>query len=413
MSAQSGPVKAQTELEFLASLGEAIGRSVALEDAITAALRLAARAVEAEGSSLLLGRRDGSLAFYAVSRGAELEKMVLARGEGILGFVAETGVPVVVSDVCQEPRFSPRLDAVRGLKTRSLACVPIRAGGVLRGALEVVGSRVGDFDDRGQDLLGAIADFGGLMIHSAELGDEMKELHSRLRELSRVRAEFLATMTHELRTPLTIVISNLDLLLGGYLGELNPRQKESLKAALRNASEALNLISGLLDLSRIEAGHVAIRAEEFRLEDIWPELELLCRVGLSGKEVELYWNVEDPLPTLHTDRLKLKEILSNIVFNAVKFTDRGKIEVHARPLGEELEIEVKDTGAGIPGDFLPYLFEPFRQAENAPSGSQGGVGLGLAISKRLLNLIHGRIEVESEAGKGSTFRITIPVRYAA
>ena len=155
--------------------------------------------------------------------------------------------------------------------------------------------------------------------------------------------------------------------------------------------------------------------EEFSLEDVWKELEMLFRTGLSGKEVALCWQVKTPLPGLKTDKIKIKEILSNIVFNAVKFTDRGMIEVSVSSVegGEQIEIEVKDTGVGIPEDFLPFIFEPFRQAEGSFTRSHGGVGLGLSIAKRLLNLLHGRVEVESEVGKGSTFRITIPAKYSA
>jgi len=264
-------------------------------------------------------------------------------------------------------------------------------------------------------MLTAIAGPIAIMIDNAQLIDEAKGLHDKLERAGRIKAEFLATMTHELRTPINIVIGNLDLLLGGYLGELNDRQRESMKTALRNSGEALSLVSSLLDISRIEAGQFVIRVEEFRLEDVWSELELLFRIGLSGKEVELSWEVKAPLPPFKTDKIKVKEILSNIVFNAVKFTDRGRIQVSASPVsgGDEAEVVVTDTGVGIPEEFLPFIFEPFRQAEGSFTRSHGGVGLGLSIARRLLNLLHGRVEVESEVGKGSTFRITIPTKYSA
>jgi len=222
-------------------------------------------------------------------------------------------------------------------------------------------------------------------------------------------------MTHELRTPINIVIGNLDLLLGGFLGSTNERQRKCLETALRNSGEALNLVSSLLDLSRFEAGQFVIHVEEFRLEDVWTELELLFRIGLSGKPVELSWVIEEALPDLKTDRMKVKEILSNIVFNAVKYTDKGQVRVTASPVGsgEEINIEIKDTGVGIPRESLPLIFEPFRQVEGSATRSLGGVGLGLAIAKRLLNQLNGKVEVDSEVGQGTTFRITLPVRYAA
>lgn len=418
MKPEPKPLDAENEIQILAALSELMGTSMPFAEVIATAMRFTSAMMRADGSSLLLvNRKEGNLSFYIAlgEKAEQLKNITLAPGEGIAGFVAETGVPMVVADVSRERRFSQRVDQTTGFKTRSIACVPLRVRNELKGVIEVVSKGVGAFDDKDLDMLTAIAGPVAIMIENARLIDEVKSLHDKLEKAGRVKAEFLATMTHELRTPINIVIGNLDLLLGGYLGELNNRQLDSLKTALRNSGEALNLIGSLLDLSRIEAGQFVIRVEEFGLEDIWAELELLFRIGLSGKEVELTWEVKAPIPPLKTDKIKVKEIISNIVFNAVKFTDRGRIQVVVSPLGggDEVEMVVEDTGIGIPKDFLPFIFEPFRQAEESITRSHGGVGLGLSIAKRLLNLLHGRVEVESEVGKGSTFRITIPTKYSA
>ncbi len=418
MKPEPKPLDAENEIQILAALSELMGTSMPFEEVIATAMRFTSAMMRADGSSLLLvNRKEGTLSFYIAlgEKAEQLKNITLAQGEGIAGFVAETGVPMVVADVSRERRFSQRVDQTTGFKTRSIACVPLRVRDELKGVIEVVSKGVGTFSDKELDMLTAIAGPIAIMIDNARLIDEVRSLHDKLEKAGRVKAEFLATMTHELRTPINIVIGNLDLLLGGYLGELNNRQLDSLKTALRNSGEALNLIGSLLDLSRIEAGQFVIRVEEFGLEDIWAELELLFRIGLSGKEVELTWEVKAPIPPLKTDKIKVKEILSNIVFNAVKFTDRGRIQVVVSPLGggDEVEMVVEDTGIGIPKDFLPFIFEPFRQAEESITRSHGGVGLGLSIAKRLLNLLHGRVEVESEVGKGSTFRIVIPTRYSA
>ena len=411
------PVDRESEVQILATLGELMGSSMPFREVITMAMRFTSAMMGADGSSLLLlDRKDGNLSFYIVlgEKAEQLRNLTLAQGEGSAGYVAATGVPMVVSDVTREHHFSQRVDQATGFKTRSIACVPLRVRDELKGVIEVVSKRVGSFSDKDLDMLTAIAGPVAIMIDHARLIDDLKSLHEKLEKAGRVKAEFLATMTHELRTPINVVIGNLDILLGGFLGELNTRQKESLKTALRNSGEALNLVTSLLNLSRIEAGQVVVRVEEFSLEDIWKELEMLFRTGLSGKEVELCWRAKTPVPRLKTDKIKIKEILSNIVLNAVKFTDRGAIEVSVSSVegGEQIEIEVRDTGVGIPEDFLPLIFEPFRQAEGSFSRSHGGVGLGLSIARRLLNLLHGRVEVESEVGKGSTFRITIPVKYS-
>jgi signal transduction histidine kinase len=412
------PLEADSEVRILAHIADFMGTTMALEDVISAAMRFTAAMMGADGSSiLLLDREHAHLNFFIAlgEKASQLRNMTLAKGEGIAGFVAETGLPMVVSDVRRESRFAKRVDQTTGFHTRAIACVPLKVRGDLKGVIEVVSKKPGAFGDKELDMLTAIAGPVAIMIQNARLIQEVKVLHEKLGEATRIKAEFLATMTHELRTPINIVIGNLDLLLGGFLGATNERQRKCIETALRNSGEALNLVSSFLDLSRFEAGQFVVRVEEFRLEEVWTELELLFRLGLSGKPVELSWEIEGTLPALKTDRMKVKEILSNIVFNAVKYTDKGQVRVTASPVGsgEQINIKIKDTGVGIPRESLPLIFEPFRQVEGSASRSLGGVGLGLAIAKRLLNLLNGKVEVDSEVGKGTTFLITMPARYAA
>ncbi len=389
---------------------------MAFEEVLTTAMRFTAGLMGADGSSILLIERDtGNLSFFIVlgEKSEQLKNIALERGEGIAGFVAESGLPMVVGDVKREPRFSPRVDEITGFRTRSIACVPLKIHGEMRGVIEIVSKKPGAFGDKELDMLGAIAGPVAVMLENARLIREVKRLHDELSEAARLKAEVLATMTHEMRTPINIVIGNLDLVLRGFLGQLSERQRKCLETALRNSGEALNLVSSLLDLSRFEAGQYVVHVEDFRLEEIWNDLETFIRVGLSGKPVELFWKIEGELPMLSTDRIKMKEILSNVVFNAVKYTDRGEVRVTAAPSpdGRGIVLEVSDTGVGIPKESLPYIFDPFRQVEGSATRSLGGVGLGLAIAKRLIELLHGKIEVQSALGQGTTFRIALPARY--
>jgi len=411
-------VEVDSEVRILAHIADCMGTSMAFEEVLTTAMRFTAAMMGADGSSILLVDYErGSLNFFIAlgEKADQLKNTTLQKGEGIAGFVAETGLPMVVSDVRREARFSKRIDQSTGFQTRSIACVPLKVRGELKGVIEVVSKKAGTFGDKELDMLAAIAGPVAVMLENARLIQEVKSLHDQLGEATRLKAELLATMTHEMRTPINIVIGNLDLVLRGYLGDVTERQRKCLETALRNSGEALNLVSSLLDLSRFEAGQFVVHVEEFFLEDIWSELETFFQVGLTGKAVELFWQIEGALPGLATDRLKVKEILSNIVFNAVKYTDRGEIRVTASPIeaGKAIAIEVKDTGVGIPRDPLPFIFEPFRQVEGSATRSLGGVGLGLAIAKRLIHLLGGAIEVESELGVGTTFRVTLPARYEA
>ena len=405
-----------SEVRILAHIADYMGTSMAFEEVLTTALRFTAGLMGADGSSILLVERDtGNLSFFIVlgEKSEQLKNIALERGEGIAGFVAESGLPMVVGDVKREPRFSARVDEITGFRTRSIACVPLKIHGELRGVIEIVSKKPGAFGDKELDMLGAIAGPVAVMLENARLIREVRRLHDELAEAARLKAEVLATMTHEMRTPINIVIGNLDLVLRGFLGQLSDRQRKCLETALRNSGEALNLVSSLLDLSRFEAGQYVVHVEEFRLEEIWNDLETFIRVGLSGKPVELFWTIEGELPALSTDRIKMKEILSNVVFNAVKYTDRGEVRVTAAPRdgGKGIALEVRDTGVGIPEESLPYIFDPFRQVEGSSTRSLGGVGLGLAIAKRLIELLHGTVEVESQLGKGTTFHIALPARY--
>ena len=400
------------EVRILAHIAENMGTSMAFDDVLTTALRFTSSVLNGDGSSILLIDRDsGSLNFFIAlgEKSEQLRNMTLERGEGIAGYVAETGIPVVVGDVNHEPRFSSRVDRLTGFHTRSIVCVPLKVRGELTGVIEVVSKNAGAFGAKELDTLGAIAGPVAVMLENARLLREVKRLHDELAQAARAKAEVLATMTHEMRTPINIVIGNLDLVVRGFLGNVSERQRKCLETALRNSGEALNLVTSLLDLSRFEAGQYVIHVEEFRLEDIWNELETFFQVGLSGKSVELCWDAKEELPAFMSDRMKVKEILSNIVFNAVKYTDRGEVRVTATPLdkGRRVAIEVKDTGVGIPQESLPYIFEPFRQAEGSATRSLGGVGLGLAIAKRLIELLHGSIEVESRVGEGTRIEIVL------
>jgi signal transduction histidine kinase len=406
----------ETEVQILATIGDLMGTAMPLEEVMATALRVVSVVMGADGASLLLADPEQEkLKFYIAlgEKADSLRSITLKRGEGVAGFVAETGKAMVVPDVAKDPRFSRRVDDLTGFTTRSLVCVPLRLKGEPIGVIEAVSQRARNFGAKDVDLLTAIAGPVAIMLDHARSLAEIKGLHDRLVVANRLKTEFLATMTHELRTPISIVMGNIDLLLSGFLGALTTTQTDSLKTALRNSSEALTLITSILDLSRIEAGQFVVRAEEFSLEDLWAELELLFRNALGCKPVDLHWRVKAPLPRLKTDALKVKEILSNIVLNAIKFTDRGSVTVSAfsAPERQAVAVEVRDTGIGIAKDFLPFIFEPFRQGERALTRAHGGVGLGLSIAKRLADLLGGVIEVESEAGKGSTFRLFIPTNF--
>jgi PAS domain S-box-containing protein len=229
-------------------------------------------------------------------------------------------------------------------------------------------------------------------------------------EASRLKSEFVATMSHELRTPLNVILGYNEMLLDGAFGDLSDAQREGLERADRSARHLLSLISDTLDLSRLEAGRVALQLSEFSLDEI--AREAITQASEHGAKVGVHISCEVPadLPRLHGDAGKLRVVIGNLLGNALKFTDAGDVRLVAARLGDDVEIVVHDTGTGISDETLAYVFEPFRQGDGSLTREHDGAGLGLYIVRRLLDVLGGSVGVESRVGIGSTFRVRVPMQ---
>jgi len=227
---------------------------------------------------------------------------------------------------------------------------------------------------------------------------------------SRVKTDFLATMSHELRTPCHIIAGYLQLLMDGSLDPLTPKQSRALGKAHDNVRGLLELINTTLDLSRLESGRASVSIEEFSLCDLLQEIEAEAEPLLREKpSVEFICRAAAVMPSMFTDRGKLKVMLKNLVNNAIKFTDRGLIEVDAKVDRGAVAIAVRDTGIGIAPELIPAVFEMFRQGDSSLNRKYGGTGLGLHIVKRMAELLGGSVSVDSEVGRGSTFTLRLPI----
>jgi signal transduction histidine kinase len=244
------------------------------------------------------------------------------------------------------------------------------------------------------------------LAHLASLALENARLVSELGQASRLKSDFMATMSHELRTPLNVIMGFTDLLRTHTFGVLTPEQMDVLRSIDRNARELLDLISATLDLSRLERGEVPVEIGAVDIGALVHEVRDEGAAAWHQPGRELAVLIPPALPIVRTDRMKLKVVLKNLIGNAAKFTPHGRIDVEVKARPDGLEICVADTGVGIAPDVLPTIFEPFRQGDD--SGNRGGVGLGLYIVQRLLDMLGGAVEVESAVGVGSTFRVWLP-----
>jgi len=233
-------------------------------------------------------------------------------------------------------------------------------------------------------------------------------LMEQMEASNRLKSDFVATMSHELRTPLNAIMGYDDLLLDGGFGPVPADQADILKRIGRSAHQLLELINATLDLSRLESGRLSIERAPVAVPDLLRALAEEMADAPSKPGVTLCWNVPAVLPRLYTDPVKVKVIVKNLIANALKFTDHGTVEVAARAGDGGVQISVRDTGIGINAEILPIIFEAFRQADSSSTRRYAGVGLGLYIVRRLLDMLGGTISVETAESRGSTFSIWLP-----
>jgi len=250
----------------------------------------------------------------------------------------------------------------------------------------------------------------GVVALYAELDGRMEQL----RRANALRAQFMSYMSHEFRTPLDSMLALTGLLLDRVDGELTEEQEKQVSFVRRSARDLLNLVDDLLDTARVDAGKVAVRASRFTIPDLFNVLRATLRPLLSGETTQLVFEDASALPELETDEAKVAQILRNFISNALKFTEGGEVRVTARESGPGwVELAVADSGIGIGPDDLARIFEDFAQVDGALQRRRRGTGLGLPLSRKLAELVGGRVEVRSRVGEGSTFTLSLPITYSA
>jgi signal transduction histidine kinase len=243
-----------------------------------------------------------------------------------------------------------------------------------------------------------------------DTADRLRALNLQLEQASKAKSEFLANMSHELRTPLNAILGFTEMILDELYGETPAELKEPLADIQTNGKHLLRLINDVLDLSKIEAGRMELSVGDYAVEDVVSTVRASLRSIADDKGLELVAEIEPNLPEAYGDSKRITQCLLNLVGNALKFTNQGRVVVGVGRVGDQLRYRVSDTGIGIPADQLEEVFAEFRQVDTTTTRDFGGTGLGLSITKKFVEMHGGRIWVESELGKGSTFYFTIPLR---
>jgi GAF domain-containing protein len=405
------------ELRALGEVGQAISSTLDLQ---TVLQTIVARATELAGVDAGVIYEYNQHGEIFVPRATEhleaeiVETLIAApvrRGEGVTGRLADSHEPIQLSDILQAPPESRVRDTLGRAGYRALLAVPLVREDHLLGGLTVFRKAPGEFSPEVIELLRTFATQSALAIQNARLFREIEAKSRELEVASQHKSEFLANMSHELRTPLNAIIGFSEVLGERMFGELNEKQEEYLKDIHASGQHLLSLINDILDLSKIEAGRMELELTDFDLPTAIDNALTLVRERAGRRGIALHQAADERLGQIRGDERKIKQVLLNLLSNAIKFTpDGGRIDVRAAAVDGSVEVSVTDTGVGIAPEDQEAIFEEFRQVGTADKKVEG-TGLGLALSRKFIELHGGRIWVTSQVGVGSTFTFTLPVRH--
>lgn len=369
---------------------------------------LTAEALGCELSHTLLWRPDENTYAPMAGYGATPEEDELVRvlrvPPGMMGILFERLNRDDVAEVSTVPPDLISISDQRRFGVMNALCMALRRGN------EIIGIQTAVY--RGQSMpftrthrriARSIAQIASMVLAHARLVAELEQAN-------RLKSDFVTTMSHELRTPLNVILGYNDLLLTGEFGPLAKEQRSILERIDEQSKALLRLINATLDLSRLESAPPSLALADISVRDLLDELASETRDLQQHPDIQFRWIAGASVPTLYTDVLKLKIVLKNLFANAVKFTERGEIIVRAQERPPGVEIEIADTGIGIPAEVQEFIFEPFRQGDSGITRRYGGVGLGLYIARRLVDWLGGALTFESEVGRGSSFRVWLPPR---
>jgi signal transduction histidine kinase/CheY-like chemotaxis protein len=402
------------QLEALRDVGEAVGSSLDPDAVLNSIVSNAVRLTDADGGSIMEydERTDAFVVRAAYGSGrnllARLRDITIRRDATLVGRAATEQRPLQVADLSQV-ELDPHLELLYRDGWRSMLAIPMLRGDLIIGVVVIRRRTAGPFHEDMVDLLHTFAAQSSVALMNARLFQELETKSAELEVASRHKSEFLASMSHELRTPLNAVIGFSEVLIDRMFGELNERQDEYVRDIWNSGRHLLELLNEILDLSKVEAGQMILEPTTFTVERALEAAVSLVRERAIRHSISISVEVGEDVETLDADELRFKQVLLNLLSNAVKFTpDGGTVDVRAARSGDELVVTVSDSGFGVPPEDRERIFESFQQGGRGVAREEG-TGLGLTLTRRIIELFGGRLWLESEVGVGSTFGFAIPL----
>jgi PAS domain S-box-containing protein len=357
-----------------------------------------------ENASLVLAAGAGEAGRIMLQQG---RRIAMDHPNSLVAAAGRDRRPMIANDVTQEVNFLPNPLLP---ETRSEMSVPMVLGNKLVGVLDVQANHVNHFTETDALIFRTLGDQLAIAIENARAFQIQQETAERLREVDRLKSQFLANMSHELRTPLNSIIGYSEVLLDGLDGDLSEDAIEDVEAIHNGGKHLLSIINDVLDLAKIEAGQMLIDRREADVATVIEDVVSTVQILIKDKpDLVLEVHVPDNLPTVYGDMLRMKQMMMNLVNNAIKFTESGSVRIEAAPHnGHEVVISVTDTGIGMNEHEMAGLFQQFHQVDGSPTRRAGGTGLGLVITRHLIHMHDGEIYVDSEKGVGTRFWFTLP-----
>ena len=415
LGARSDELAAKVDqLEVLREIAEVVGSSLDLEEVLGGIVSGAVRLTAADGGSIMeYDADDDRFRVRATAGGSpdlteRLRALSIERLTSRVGRAAAERTTLEIPDLGAIAR-DEHLDVLYADGWRALLAVPLVRQDQLVGALVIRRRTPGDFGVDTPELLRTFANQSGLAIVNAQLYGELDTKRAELEIASRHKSEFLASMSHELRTPLNAVIGFSEVLLDRMFGDLNPRQEEYLRDIWTSGKHLLELLNEILDLSKVEAGRMVLEPSLMSVRASLDYVLSLVRERAAAHAIDLRLDVADEVGIVWADELRFKQVVLNLVSNAVKFTpDGGRVDVAAARDDADVVIRVSDTGVGVPPQDRERIFESFQQGHRG-APKEEGTGLGLTLSRRIVSLFGGTLWLEPPGDVGSVFAVRVPM----